>query len=218
MPEPPPRQHKHERQHTPSTHPVIPTRRIWNDEYDGQKIVGDFGGLKFPDICLTGEEKPRKKPHPGNLSRPGIEPGPAAWQARMLPLAPQRWTDIYNVPMIKYSVIIFHEGYKHLVAVDLGLTMILTSQVISVAFYSEREKSDKFCSEDLISAWGSFTCRKSTTRDPRLLLFRRKSYSGFLRSENIHRPQPGSNPRTSDPEASMITTVPPGSTRDHSRG
>ena len=37
-----------------------------------------LGGLKFPDICLTDEEKPRKKPQPGNLSRPGIEPGPAA--------------------------------------------------------------------------------------------------------------------------------------------
>ena len=36
--------------------------------------------------------KTPKKPHPGNLSRPGIEPGPAAWQARMLPLAPQRRT------------------------------------------------------------------------------------------------------------------------------
>ena len=34
--------------------------------------------------------KTPKKPHPGNLSRPGIEPEPAAWQARMLPLAPQR--------------------------------------------------------------------------------------------------------------------------------
>ena len=33
-------------------------------------------------------EKTPKKPHPGNLSRPGIEPGPAAWQARKLPLAP----------------------------------------------------------------------------------------------------------------------------------
>ena len=32
----------------------------------------------------------------------------------------------------------------------------------------EREKSDKFCSEALISTWGSFTCCKSTTRDPRL--------------------------------------------------
>ena len=36
--------------------------------------------------------KTPKKPHPGNLSRPGIEPGPAAWQARMLLLAPHRWT------------------------------------------------------------------------------------------------------------------------------
>ena len=51
-----------------------------------------LGGLQIPDICLTGEEKPPKKPHPGNLSRPGIEPGPAAWQACMLLLAPQRWT------------------------------------------------------------------------------------------------------------------------------
>ena len=45
---------------------------------------------------------------------------------------------------------------------------LLTFQVISVAFYSEREKFDKFSSEALISAWGSFTYRKSTTRDPRL--------------------------------------------------
>ena len=29
-------------------------------DYDGQMIFGDLGGLKLPDICLTGEEKPRK--------------------------------------------------------------------------------------------------------------------------------------------------------------
>ena len=58
----PPRQHKHERQYTPGTHPVIPTRRLWNDDYDGQMIQysGTLGGLKFPDICLTGEENPEK--------------------------------------------------------------------------------------------------------------------------------------------------------------
>ena len=60
MPGPPPRQHKHERQYTPSIHPFIPTRRIWNDDYGGQMIFGDLVGLKFPDICLTGEKKPRK--------------------------------------------------------------------------------------------------------------------------------------------------------------
>ena len=44
----------------------------------------------------------------------------------------------------------------------------LTSQIISVAFYIESEKSDKFCSEAPISAWGSFTWRKFTIRDQRL--------------------------------------------------
>ena len=67
------------------------TRRIWNDDYDGQMVFGDLGGLKFPDMSYRCGKTP-KKPHPENLSRPGIEPGPAAWEARMLPLAPQRWT------------------------------------------------------------------------------------------------------------------------------
>ena len=49
-----------------------------------------------------------------------------------------------------------------------GFITLLTSQVISVAFYRGCEKSDKFCSEALISDWDSFTCLKSTTRDPRL--------------------------------------------------
>ena len=30
------------------------------DDSDGQMIFGDLGGLKLPDIRLTGEEKPRK--------------------------------------------------------------------------------------------------------------------------------------------------------------
>ena len=43
--------------------------------------------------------------------------------------------------------------------VVLGVTTLLTSQVINVAFYSEREMSDNFFSEVLISAWGSCKCR-----------------------------------------------------------
>ena len=50
---------------------------------------GNHGGLKLPDICLTGEEKPQKN-FTQETSRPGIKPGPAAWQAHMLPPAPQR--------------------------------------------------------------------------------------------------------------------------------
>ena len=50
-------------------------------------------GLKVSRHLSYRWGKTPKKPHPGNLSRPGIEPGPAAWQALMLPLAPQRWTN-----------------------------------------------------------------------------------------------------------------------------
>ena len=76
MPGPPPRQHKHERQYTPSTLSVIPTRRIWNDDDDAQMIFGDLGGLKFPDICLTGEEKPRKNLTQETCPDRGSNPGP----------------------------------------------------------------------------------------------------------------------------------------------
>ena len=68
---------------------------------------------------------------------------------------------------------IHHLWWPHLrdfgvVVADLGFMTLLSSHVISVTFYSEREKSDKFCSEALISAWGSFMCHKSTIRDRRL--------------------------------------------------
>ena len=87
MPGTPRRQHEHDGRYTPVTQPFILTRRIWKDDYDDQMIFGKLRDLKLPDICLTGEENP-EKPHPENLCRQGIEPRPAAWQARMLPPAP----------------------------------------------------------------------------------------------------------------------------------
>ena len=41
--------------------------------------------------------KTPKNPHPGNLSRPGIEPGPAAWQAHMLPTCSTARLWSYNI-------------------------------------------------------------------------------------------------------------------------
>ena len=41
------------------------------DDYDDQMIFGDLVGLKLPDICLTGEEKPRKKKSPRKLVSTG---------------------------------------------------------------------------------------------------------------------------------------------------
>ena len=48
--------------------------------------------------------KTPKKPQPGYLSRPGIEPGPAAWQTRMLSPAPQRWTNSLDVTVFNGSL------------------------------------------------------------------------------------------------------------------
>ena len=51
---------------------------MFDDDNDGEMNFRDLGDLKLPDISLTREGKPRKKAHPGNLPRRGIEPGPAA--------------------------------------------------------------------------------------------------------------------------------------------
>ena len=50
----------------------------------------------------------------------------------------------------------------------LGFTTLFNILAHQHRFRHREWKSDKFCSEALISAWGSLTCRKSTTRDPRL--------------------------------------------------
>ena len=46
------------------------------DDNDGQMIFGELGGLKLPDIWLTGEEKPRKnltqETCPDRGSNPGL--------------------------------------------------------------------------------------------------------------------------------------------------
>ena len=58
------------------------------DDNGGQMIFEDLGGLKLPDICLTGEEKPQKtSPRKLVLTRDRT-------RARCVTgdLAPQRWT------------------------------------------------------------------------------------------------------------------------------
>ena len=46
------------------------------DDYDGQMIFGDLVGLKLPDICLTGEGKPRKNLTQETCSDRESNPGP----------------------------------------------------------------------------------------------------------------------------------------------
>ena len=60
-----------------STSKVIGARNeMTTDDDDCQMIFGDLVGLMLPDICLTGEEKPQKKPHPGNCPNRGSNLGP----------------------------------------------------------------------------------------------------------------------------------------------
>ena len=69
--------------HGASTSKVIGTRMTWLWWLCWLMISRDTWGLSFSDICLTVEEKPRKKPQSGKLTRPGIEPRPARWEATM---------------------------------------------------------------------------------------------------------------------------------------
>ena len=49
---------------------------IDDDNDDGQMIFGDLGGLMFPDICLIGEENPRKNLTKETCPDRGSNPGP----------------------------------------------------------------------------------------------------------------------------------------------
>ena len=49
---------------------------IDDDDNDGQIVFGDLGGLKLPDICLTGEEKPQKNLTAETCPDRGSNPGP----------------------------------------------------------------------------------------------------------------------------------------------
>ena len=52
------------------------TEWMISDDNDGQMMFGDLGGLKLPDICLTGEEKPRKNLTQETCPDRGSNPGP----------------------------------------------------------------------------------------------------------------------------------------------
>ena len=72
---------------------------VMNDDYEWwwpNYIRGPWGSKASWHLSYRWRKTPRK-PHPGNLSRPGIEPEPAAWQALMLPPVPQQWTDTLSI-------------------------------------------------------------------------------------------------------------------------
>ena len=69
------------RQHLRSLAPVM------IDDNEGQMKFGDLGGLKLPDICLTGEEKPRKNLTQETYPDRGSNPGPLRDRRACYPLS-----------------------------------------------------------------------------------------------------------------------------------
>ena len=87
-----------------------------DDDNDGQMIFGDLGGLKLPDICLTGEEKPQKNLTQETCPDRGSNPRHAAWQARMLPPGPQRWNRILeDNSFFKYKISTLNRAERNIV-------------------------------------------------------------------------------------------------------
>ena len=82
---------------TPSTHPFILNKAnmkgwLWRPN----DIRGPCGPKASWHLSYRWGKTPRK-PHPEILSRSGFEPGPAAWQARMLPPVSQRRTPMFSM-------------------------------------------------------------------------------------------------------------------------
>ena len=108
---------------------------------------GHGWSLSFPDICLTVEETPRKRLNQENWPDQGLNLGQLGERQRFYPM---------NTAVVLVLLLL------------LGFTTLFNISGHQCRSQHRALTSDKFCSEALISAWGSFTCRKSTTQDPRL--------------------------------------------------
>ena len=98
-------------------------------------ISGDGWDLRFPDICLTVEKKPRKKPQPRKLTRQGIEHGPARWKATMLPLGHSGGLNKGSIGSILCVCFIIYLGY-------LFTTPLPTFWSVRLVFPLSREESN----------------------------------------------------------------------------
>ena len=108
--------------HTRHTHSFIPTRRIWwNDYYGSQMIFGDRVGLKFPDICLIGEQKKKTRK---NLTQEtcldqGSNPGPLRDRRACYRLFHNGGPN-YGIWTVKFNVIpTFHQS---LISINIVLS------------------------------------------------------------------------------------------------
>ena len=113
-------------------------------------------------------------------------------------------------PLVQKLQLFFYYTYKWLL---LGFTTLF-----NILGHQRRLRHRAWKARQILLRGSNFVLKffyvpKSTTRDLLLYLSSEGSHTqDFLRSEKSIYPRPGSNPRNSDPEASMLTTGPPGST------
>ena len=147
MPAPPPRQHamKDDTHHS-RTH-SFQQREYERTIMTAKWCSGNLWGKSYLTFVLQVRKNPGKiSPRYSNLSRPGIEPGPVAWQARMLPPAPQRWTKnkvnqckffkfIYSIDILYF---INGSSYPRVTIRDIALRKnSLNTLFIFLFFYSK---------------------------------------------------------------------------------
>ena len=88
------------------------------DDNDGQMIFGNLGGLKLPDICLTGEEKPRKNLTKETCPDWGLNPGPLRDRRACYHL-------VHNGGLLSSRLIIFSYLITPLTSLDERVNFIL---------------------------------------------------------------------------------------------
>ena len=137
-PGPPPRQHKHERQYTPSTHPFIPTRRIWNDDYGGQMIFADLGGPKVSRHLsyrwgkTPKKTSPRKPVSTGDRARARcVTSAHATTCSTAVDTFPYQLLQIYDL-YIAYSTPLTTERMQNFNSMDILISKILLFKLILI--------------------------------------------------------------------------------------
>ena len=96
---------------------------------------GNHVDLKLPDMSYR-LGKPPKKPHPGNLSRPGIEHGPAAWQTRMIP--PPSPSAVDRMKIYKLNILKLVTAHESITVLNCKSTAV--EQVVACALVTQRDR------------------------------------------------------------------------------
>ena len=101
MPGPPPRQRTYRQRH--HSHPHSYQQGEYDeDDHDGQMMSGDRLGLKFPDICLMGEEKPQKNLTQETCPDRESNPGPLRERRIRYPLLHNGGLQLFILVNIQY--------------------------------------------------------------------------------------------------------------------